>query len=516
MEHVNYLPSPRGHFTSSSKEKLNPKHKSKGYKMCFCWHFFWSELKLQLRLAGPLITNNFLQISVQIISLVFVGHLGELALSSSSLAISMANVMGICVMTGMASGLETLCGQAIGAKQYKLVGLYLQTGIIVLSVTAVFPSFLCGYMKAILVAFGQDELISQEAGRYSRFLIPSLFAQASLQPLIRILQVQSIVNPLVLCSGVAILSHVLLCRYLLYNTDLGFIGAAISTSICNWINVVLLYGYVMFSPACSMIRTPLSLKSLEYTKSFSKLALPSAAMICMRALEIAFHSFKIILLFPSSSLQWWCYEIFIVLSGLLPNPQLQTAALSACLNFSNLTFQIPFGLSGTISTRVSNELGAGQAKTAHNAVLVATLLTETQALLVSIFLLSCHNVLGYVFSGGRDVIKTFADLLQLLALSSFLDSNQALLSGITRGCGWQVLGAVINLGAFYMVAMPIGTCLGFLTQLRARGLWIGVICGPFVQIFVLGLITWRANWEEEATKARQHVLNNSMADRLPT
>ncbi|MCO5581247.1 hypothetical protein L7F22_035125 [Adiantum nelumboides] len=449
---------------------------------------YWQELKLQCHLSGPLVAVSFLQMAFQIISIMFVGHLGELALSSSSMATSVANVTGLCVMMGMASGLETLCGHAFGAKQYQLLGVYLQTGVIVLNTLAVFLSFIYVFMSVILIALGQDEQISTEAGKYAKFLIPTLFAFASSQSLIRFLQTQSLVYPMLACSGLAAAIHVPLCWVLVYKTSLGFTGAALSTSICNWINVILLYGYITLSPSCSMTRAPLSLHSLKYTGSFVKLALPSAAMLC---------------------LEWWCYEVLLLLSGLLPNPELQTSTVSICLNFANLTFQIPFGLAATVSTRISNELGAGRPQAAYRAVLVGEMLTETQACIVSILILLFHRVLGNVFSGDSEVIEAVAVLLKLVAISTFLDSNQAVLSGIARGCGWQGRGAFINLGSFYIVGLPIGACLGFLTPLKARGLWIGLICGPFVQVCLLGAMTWTANWDKEAEKARQRVQSDS-------
>jgi Na+-driven multidrug efflux pump len=33
--------------------------------------------------------------------------------------------------------------------------------------------------------------------------------------------------------------------------------------------------------------------------------------------------------------------------------------------------------------------------------------------------------------------------------------------GVARGCGWQELGAVVNLGAFYGVGVPISLILAF-------------------------------------------------------
>lgn len=52
------------------------------------------ELKQQLRLAGPLVVVNFLQSSLLMISIMFIGHLGEISLSSASMATSFANVTG--------------------------------------------------------------------------------------------------------------------------------------------------------------------------------------------------------------------------------------------------------------------------------------------------------------------------------------------------------------------------------------------------------------------------------------
>jgi MATE family multidrug resistance protein len=56
------------------------------------------EAKLQLRLAGPLITVSLLQYSLQVISVMFNGHLGELPLSGSSMGSSFASVTGFTVL----------------------------------------------------------------------------------------------------------------------------------------------------------------------------------------------------------------------------------------------------------------------------------------------------------------------------------------------------------------------------------------------------------------------------------
>ncbi|KAG5142343.1 hypothetical protein JHK82_018038 [Glycine max] len=69
------------------------------------------EVKKQLWVAGPMICVCVCQYSLQMMSLMFVGHLDELLLAGASLATSFVNVTGFNVLMGMSSALDTFCGQ---------------------------------------------------------------------------------------------------------------------------------------------------------------------------------------------------------------------------------------------------------------------------------------------------------------------------------------------------------------------------------------------------------------------
>lgn len=56
------------------------------------------EMKKQVGLAGPLVLVSFLQYSMQMVSVMFVGRLGELSLSSASMATSFAGVTGFSLL----------------------------------------------------------------------------------------------------------------------------------------------------------------------------------------------------------------------------------------------------------------------------------------------------------------------------------------------------------------------------------------------------------------------------------
>lgn len=179
----------------------------------------------------------------------------------------------------MGSALETLCGQAYGAKQYHMLGIQMQRAMISLTALSIPLAIIWYYTTSIFIALGQDQEISIGAGTFIRWMIPSLFAYGLLQCLNRFLQTQNIVVPMMITSGVTALLHIFLCWVLVFKFGLEIKGAALANTISNWINVVFLAVYVKMSPACKHTWTGFSKEALNDILSFLKLAVPSAVMI---------------------------------------------------------------------------------------------------------------------------------------------------------------------------------------------------------------------------------------------
>lgn len=180
---------------------------------------------------------------------------------------------------GMASALDTLCGQSFGAKQYHLLGIHMQRAMVVLLVVSVFLAIIWANTKPILIAMHQNHEISEEAGTYASFMIPSVFAYGLLQCLVSFLQNQNIVFPMVLLSGITAFLHVLVCWVLVFKFKLGSKGAAIANSISYWINVLLMSLYVKFSSSCEKSWSGFSSEALHNILSFLKISIPSAPML---------------------------------------------------------------------------------------------------------------------------------------------------------------------------------------------------------------------------------------------
>ncbi|GAB4849488.1 hypothetical protein Ancab_004282 [Ancistrocladus abbreviatus] len=188
-----------------------------------------------------------------------------------------------------------------------------------------------------------------------------LFANAFLQNILRFLQTQSVVSPLVICSLLPLAVHFAITYALVHLTSLGYKGAPLAAAVALWISLLMLASYVKFGKKFERTWKGLSAESFHYVFTNLKLALPSAAMVC---------------------LEYWAFEILVLLSGLMPNSETTTSLTAMCVNTEAIAFMFTYGLSAAVSTRVSNELGARNPEQAKHAMGVAIKLSILQAIVV--------------------------------------------------------------------------------------------------------------------------------------
>ncbi|KAL0320658.1 UNVERIFIED_CONTAM: protein DETOXIFICATION 18 [Sesamum radiatum] len=325
------------------------------------------EAKDQILFALPMILTNVSYYVIPLVSVMFAGHLGELQLAGSNLANSWAAVSGFDLMVGLSGALETLCGQGFGAKLYRMLGVYLQASCIITIVFTIIISVLWWYSEIVLTFLQQDPQIAKAAGLYLKYLIPGLLAYGFLQNILRFLQTQCIVLPLVVCSLVPLALHILVSYALVHWTELGYRGAPLAASISLWISVLMLGLYIIKAKNFKQTWEGFTLESLSHVFTNLKLALPSAAMVC---------------------LEYWAFEILVLLAGLMPNSEISTSLVAMC-------------------TRVSNELGAGNTNQAKRAMAVTLKLTVFLALLVVLALSLGRDLWAGSFSDSPIIIDAF-------------------------------------------------------------------------------------------------------------
>lgn len=127
--------------------------------------------------------------------------------------------------------------------------------------------------------FRQEPIIAKQATLYVRYLIPSIFAYGIIQNLMRFLQTQSVIIPMMFLSAIPMALHFLIVNVFVHWIPLGFKGAPLAVSFSLWISVILLATYVLCSEKFEQTWQGFSFESFSCLGITMKLALPSAAMV---------------------------------------------------------------------------------------------------------------------------------------------------------------------------------------------------------------------------------------------
>ncbi|KAG4177989.1 hypothetical protein ERO13_A10G013200v2 [Gossypium hirsutum] len=476
----------------------------------------WIEFRLLFHLAGPAVfvylINNFMSLSTRI----YCGHLGNLELAAASLGNNGIQLLAYGLMLGMGSAVETLCGQAYGAHR----------STIVLTLTGIPLVLVYVFSKPIMILLGESTAVASGTAVFVYGLIPQIFAYAFNFPIQKFLQSQSIVNPSAYISATTLVVHLVLSWLAVYKLGLGLIGASMVLSLSWWIIVVAQIVYILRSEKCKLTWDGLSLQAFHGLWDFFKFSVGSAVMLC---LEI------------------WYLQILVLVAGLLENPEVTLDSLSVCMGISSLLMMISIGFNAAASVRVSNELGAGNPKSAAFTVKIVTLVSLTIAVAEAVVVLALRHVISYVFTEGETVAEAVSELCPFLAVTLILNGVQPVLSGVAVGCGWQTFVAYVNLGCYYVVGIPLGCLLEIVHKLsilsyfaskasrtqeehatfllveigwdkidslittsdqyreKVKGIWSGMIGGTLMQTLILLWVTFRTDWNKEVETAKKRL-----------
>lgn len=178
----------------------------------------------------------------------------------------------------MGSALETLCGQAFGAGQLDMLGIYMQRSWVILNITGLALCFLYIFAQQILYGIGQTAEISKAAGVFALYMIPQLFAYAMNFPITKFLQSQSKIMVMAVIAVVVLIIHTVLSWLLMLKLGWGLVGAAVVLNLSWWIIVLAQLGYIV-SGTCGRAWTGFSWKAFNNLWGFVKLSLASAVML---------------------------------------------------------------------------------------------------------------------------------------------------------------------------------------------------------------------------------------------
>ncbi|XP_041431255.1 multidrug and toxin extrusion protein 1 isoform X4 [Xenopus laevis] len=401
----------------------------------------WQEVQKLLALAAPAFLSQLMIFMISIVSYIFCGHLGKLELDAVSLAITVINITGVAVGTGLAGACDTLISQTYGGHNLKLIGIILQRGILILLLFC-FPCWaLLINTESILLLFHQDPEVSRLTQIYVLIFLPALPAAFIYQLLAKYLQNQGIIFPQVLTGFIANIFNALINYILLYVLGLGVKGSACANTISQFIQLILLFLYIVW-----------------------------------RRLYI----------------NTW--------GGVLGMVDLGAQAI--IYQVSTVVYLMPLGLCIAGSIRVGHGLGSGNIEQAKRSALVVLCMTEMCALLSCIVLATLKDVVAYIYTTDMNIVALVSYVLPVNSACLLFDGCVAACGGILRGSGKLKVGAISHTIGYYVIGLPLGLSLMFAAKLGIIGFWIGILLRAIAQAIFLIIFVFRIDWKKASEKAQ--------------
>lgn len=167
------------------------------------------------------------------------------------------------------------------------------------------------------------------------------------------------------------------------------------------------------------------------------------------------------------------------------------ASHQIALNFSSLTFMVPFSLGLAITVRVGHNLGLNGARAGLFAAKMGMGVALFFACIAAAIMFGLADWIPRMYTNDQAVIGLAAQLFVFAAIYQFSDAVQVACAGALRGYQDTRLPMLLTLIAYWLIGLPSGYLLG-LTDLLGpargpAGFWQGLIIGLTAAALFLGL-----------------------------
>ncbi|KAI8470091.1 MAG: mate-domain-containing protein [Monoraphidium minutum] len=453
------------------------------------------ELARLLQLAGPLLVESSTNIATQLVATTTVARQGggPLALGALVLAQTQLNVC-YSVICGIASAMETCCGQAFGAGEYALLGLVLQCALALCLVIAApaAAAWAAGAMAPALAWLGQPPAVAAAAGRLLQLTWPVLLLLTVSETTAQYLLAQGVALPASV-AGLTQLAAAVPAYWLLVRR-LGWLqGVAAAQVSLQLLSAAILATWRAARDRRVAAAAPeratwrgWSLGALRGLPSYTRFAVPAAAMLC---------------------LEWWVWETLVFVTGLLPvDAEAQLAGVGFVMQLAIATWTISYSIGTGAATRIANALGAGQALNARRIFRLACCLVLCVNAAAAACLWAGRDSLIALLTPDGAVAAQMRRILPAAIVGVIADGQVAVLSGLLRAAGRQTIGAALYFITYWVVGLPTGLLLGFHLGWGALGLWMGVASATALQ--AAAVHTWaalRLDWGREVARSQSTV-----------
>lgn len=429
---------------------------------------YTKEFSYNIKLAYPVILGMLGHTLIGIVDNFMVGNLGSTELAAVSLGNSFI-FLGLSLGIGFSTAITPLIAEADAEKNDKKIRTTFHHGLLLCTILGVSLFILTVLSKQVMYFMDQPAAVVALASPYIDWVAFSLIPVVMYQGYKQFADGLSLTKYSMYSIILANVVHVFFNYVLIYGfwifPKLGIIGAALGTVISRIMMVVFMH-YLMKHNAIMK----------QYFKNFT-----------FKEIKKSIVNKIISLGFPSAMQMLFEVTLFtaaIWLSGTLgKNSQ---AANQIALILASSTFMVAMGLSVTAMIRVSHSKGVADFKNliivARSIFLLAIIIEAFFAFIFVVF----HSYLPHLFLNmsdpaqvvdNKEIIFITSKLLLIAAIFQISDGIQVVVLGALRGLQDVKVPMYITFVAYWVVGFPVSFYLGKYTELKAVGIWIGLLAG---------------------------------------
>jgi MATE family multidrug resistance protein len=429
---------------------------------------YTKEFSYNVKLAYPVILGMLGHTLISIVDNIMVGNLGSTELAAVSLGGSFVFI-GMSLGIGFSTAITPLVSMADAEKDDKKIRSVFHHGLLSCVILGVIIFTLIVLAKPVMYIMHQPKEVIDLASPYIDWVAFSLIPVIIFQGYKQFADGLSRTKYSMYAIFMANIVHIIINYMLIYGVwifpKLGIIGAALGTVISRILMVVFMHYIMKNNAQLNPYFMNFSFREIKKTmlKKIANLGIPSAMQMLF---EVALFTAAI----------WLCGSI----------GKTSQAANQIALTLATTTFMFAMGLSVAATIRVGNNKGLMDYKNliiVARSVFLLAIIVET---IFGILFVILHNFLPHLFLNmenvnqvveNKEVIIIASKLLLVAAVFQISDGIQVVVLGALRGLQDVKVPMYITFVAYWVVGFPISFFLGKYTELKAVGVWIGLLAG---------------------------------------
>lgn len=417
------------------------------------------EAATTLRIGLPVIIAQLLQMSMNFVDTVMAGNLSAEDLA----AVAVGGAVFIPFMmlaAGILMAITPIVAQLVGGRNLKEIGVNVRQGLWLSLILAIPIFFLIRNLEFVMHFLEVTPSIIPIAQGYLNAISWGVFGISGFMALRFFNEGMSATRPAMYIALLGVIVNIIANYIFMYGKlgipELGAVGCGYASAIV---------GYVMF---LGMLLFTMNHKPYERFDIFSSIRKPEWTYLK----EILKVGIPIGL---SSTMEVTMFALISLLMGSLS--AIAVAGHQVAINFSAMTFMVPFGLSTAITTRVGNAIGKGKILEARQRGYVGITMATSFMSLMAVLMYLFPDVITSIYTQDPEVQEVAISLLYMAAIFQISDGLQVSGYGALRGLKDTTIPMIVNFIAYWVVGLPLGYYLGITRNIGPQGLWMGLIAG---------------------------------------